>query len=126
MLNASSPNPYLLFSTPKLFVQFYYLALGHQKIEQAIGLGWKNFSILPNGEVVNADIHMKVTLGPVIGEVTQSSAVILVEVEFKDAENPTLQCQLFAKDEPNEPIQVQDLDVTNKRPISFVFEDLTP
>ena len=33
------------------------------KIEQAIGLGWKNFSILPNGEVVNADIHMKVTLG---------------------------------------------------------------
>ena len=36
-------------------------------------------------------------LGPVIGEVTQSSAVILVEVEFKDAENPTLQCQLFAK-----------------------------
>jgi hypothetical protein len=69
---------------------------------------------------------MKVTLGPVIGEVTQSSAVILVEVEFKDAENPTLQCQLFAKDEPSEPIQVQDLEVTNKRPISFVFEDLTP
>jgi len=96
------------------------------KIEQAIGLGWKNFSILPNGEVVNADIHMKVTLGPVIGEVTQTSAIILVEVEFKDAENPTLQCQLFAKDEPSEPIQVQDLEVTNKRPISFVFEDLTP
>ena len=36
-------------------------------------------------------------LGPVIGEVTQTSAIILVEVEFKDAENPTLQCQLFAK-----------------------------
>jgi hypothetical protein len=35
------------------------------KIEQAIGLGWKNFSILPNGEVVNADIHMKVTLGKI-------------------------------------------------------------
>ena len=30
------------------------------------------------------------------------------------------------KDEPSEPIQVQDLEVTNKRPISFVFEDLTP
>ena len=36
-------------------------------------------------------------LGPVIGEVTQSSAIILVEVEFKDAENPILQCQLFEK-----------------------------
>ena len=36
------------------------------KIEQAIGLGWKNFSILPNGEVVNADIHMKVTLGKIL------------------------------------------------------------
>ena len=35
------------------------------KIEQAIGLGWTNFSILPNGEVVNADIHMKVTLGKI-------------------------------------------------------------
>ena len=30
------------------------------------------------------------------------------------------------KDEPGEPIQVQDLEVKNKRPISFVFEDLTP
>ena len=36
------------------------------KIEQAIGLGWTNFSILPNGEVVNADIHMKVTLGKML------------------------------------------------------------
>ena len=58
------------------------------------------------GFVANIDMAQKLSqdiifysfiLGPVIGEVTQSSAVILVEVEFKDAENPTLQCQLFAK-----------------------------
>ena len=33
------------------------------QIEEAINNGWKNFTILPNGQVVNADIHMKVTLG---------------------------------------------------------------
>ena len=33
------------------------------KIQEAIYNGWKNFTILPNGEVVNADTHMKVTLG---------------------------------------------------------------
>ena len=61
-----------------------------------------------------------------IGEVTETSAIVMVEVEFKDAVNPVLQCQLFAKDEPSEPIQVQELEVSNKRPISFVFEDLAP
>ena len=33
------------------------------QIEEAVNNGWKSFSILPNGEVVNADTHMKVTLG---------------------------------------------------------------
>ena len=36
------------------------------QIEDAINNGWKNFTILPNGQVVNADIHMKVTLGKII------------------------------------------------------------
>ena len=44
-----------------------------------------------------AQFFYALILGPVIGEVTQTSAIILVEVEFKDAENPILQCQLFAK-----------------------------
>ena len=46
---------------------------------------------------ISSTISYALILGPVIGEVTQTSAIILVEVEFKDAENPTLQCQLFAK-----------------------------
>ena len=35
------------------------------QIEEAINNGWKNFTILPNGQVVNADFHMKVTLGKI-------------------------------------------------------------
>ena len=36
------------------------------QIEEAISNGWKSFSILPNGEVVNAETHMKVTLGKIL------------------------------------------------------------
>ena len=50
----------------------------------------------------------------------------MIEVEFKGEENPTLQCQLFEKNESGEPVQVQDLEVNNRRPHSFVFEDLAP
>ena len=66
------------------------------------------------------------SLGPVIGEVTQSNAVIVIEVEFKHEESPILQCQLFLKEELSDPIEVLDIEVTNRRPHSFVFENLTP
>ena len=36
------------------------------QIEEAVSNGWKSFSILPNGEVVNAETHMKVTLGKLL------------------------------------------------------------
>ena len=64
--------------------------------------------------------------GPVIGEVTQSNAVIVIEVEFKHEESPILQCQLFLKEELSDPIEVLDIEVTNRRPHSFVFENLSP
>ena len=50
----------------------------------------------------------------------------LREVEFKHEESPNLQCQLFLKEELSDPIEVLDIEVTNRRPHSFVFENLTP
>ena len=50
----------------------------------------------------------------------------MIEVEFKHEESPILQCQLFLKEELSDPIEVLDIEVTNRRPHSFVFENLTP
>ena len=47
-------------------------------------------------------------------------------ISFFSRKNDILNYPFFAKDEPSEPIKVQDQEMTNKRPISFVFEDLTP
>ena len=53
------------------------------QIEQALANGWKIFTILPNGELVNADTHMKASLGPIVGEVTNEIANIVIEVRYK-------------------------------------------
>ena len=64
--------------------------------------------------------------GPVIGDVTQTSAIIVIEDKCKGQKNPILRCQLFKKKDPSKPVQIQDLETTHGRPKSFVFKDLTP
>ena len=91
------------------------------QIEEGLNSGWKSFTILSNGDIFRSDSLMKVALGPVIGEVTKSSANIVIEVKVQ--ESNVLQCQLFKEDET---IEVKEEKMTDSRPHSFLFEDLDP
>ena len=61
-----------------------------------------------------------------IGEVTETSAIILVEVDSKSPEG-ILTCHLYeSSEEMTEPVQVLEKDLIIRRPMTFSFEDLSP
>ena len=59
-------------------------------VDEALKSGLQHFTILNNGFIVPID--KKLTFGPVIGEVTSTSAIIVIEIKFqgddKDATQP--------------------------------------
>ena len=104
-----------------------------QKIEEAVENGLSSFTILSNGSIINSDNELKVWFGPVVGEVTESSANIVIETSCASESCFPLKCQLFAKnnddnDDQDEyhPIQEMEQDVTSRRPHAFKFENLIP
>ena len=96
------------------------------KIDEALHDGLTNFSILADGSIV--PINKKLTLGPVIGEVTSTSACIVIEVKFHAESEASLSCKLFAQDQLDDGQVLMELsqDIHSGRPTSFVFEDLAP
>lgn len=49
-------------------------------VDEAFKSGLKNFTILNNGFIVPSD--KKLSFGPVIGEVTNTTACIVIEIKF--------------------------------------------
>ena len=100
-----------------------------QKVEEAVENGLTSFTILSNGSIINSDDEVKVGFGPVVGEVTESSATIVIETSCASESSFPLTCQLFVKnddDQQEDPIQVMEKDVTSRRPHAFQFENLIP
>ena len=100
-----------------------------QKVEEAVENGLTSFTILSNGSIINSDNEVKVGFGPVVGEVTESSATIVIETSCASESSFPLTCQLFVKnddDQIEDPIQVMEKDVTSRRPHAFQFENLIP
>ena len=95
------------------------------KIDEALQDGLQNFTILSDGSIV--PVNKKLTFGPVIGEVTSTSACIVIEVKFYEHVEGILHCQLFAQDDmENGQLMEQTKEIRTGRPIAFVFEDLSP
>ena len=100
-----------------------------QKVEEAVENGLFSFTILSNGSIINSDNEVKVGFGPVVGEVTETSATIVIETSCASESEFPLTCQLFVKnddDQIEDPIQVMEKDVTSRRPHAFQFENLIP
>ena len=100
-----------------------------QKVEEAVENGLTSFTILSNGSIINSDNELKVWFGPVVGEVTEASATIVIETSCASESCFPLTCQLFAKnedDQEEDPIQEMEKDVTSRRPHAFKFENLIP
>ena len=95
------------------------------KIDEALNDGLQNFTILSDGSVV--PVNKKSTFGPVVGEVTSTTACIVIEVKFDEHVEGILQCRLFAQDEMEKGhLMEQTQEVRTGHPVSFVFEDLSP
>ena len=94
------------------------------KVEEAAEKGWKSFTLLSNGTVINSVSELKVLFGPVVGEVTDKSVIILIEVDC-DKTCLNLECKLYEKG-VEDPVDVIEKEVTKRRPQSFSFDNLSP
>lgn len=92
--------------------------------EEAVNDGCKNFTILKNGQLVEANQEIKILFGPVVGNVTSTTAIVIIEASSKECNE--IQCQLFANDQEEEPVALLHKDLGCQKPQAFVFQDLVP
>ena len=93
-----------------------------QRLKDALKSGTKKLNII-HGFEVETDSHVRISTGPVIGEVTANSAVIMLElVGPKDLVPITT--KLYKKGDKEHHMQALCYNVPMKRPFIFQFNDL--
>ena len=97
-----------------------------KKVREASRNEWKSFTVLQSGSIINSANELKVLFGPVVGEVTETSANILIEIECEDPEFIYVECKLYNKDGDQDPVKIIRQEITNRRPQSFMFNKLSP
>ena len=75
--------------------------------------------------MVDTNSSVRLTVGPVLGEITTNTAIILIEVVGKTDVIP-ITAKLYMNDEKAEPFNVMEKEVYAKRPAIFQFENLEP
>ena len=93
-----------------------------ERLKNALKTGKKKLNII-NGFEVETDSHVRITTGPVIGEVTADSAVIMLElVGLKDLVPIT--AKVYKKGDKEHHEQASHYNVPIKRPFMFQFNYL--
>ena len=95
-----------------------------ERLQNALHRGSKKVNII-NGYVVDTNSSVRMTLGPVLGEITGNNAIILIEVVGKTDVIP-ITAKLYKGAEKGEPIDVVEKEAPAKRPVVFQFADLEP
>ena len=93
-------------------------------VREALTQGKRKINII-DGCVVECNRSVSVLCGPIVGEVTSNSAVVMLEVSGPEHRTP-ISCKLYKVGEPEEPVDAMEFEVRLKRPISFTFESLEP
>ena len=94
------------------------------RLQEALSRGTTKVNII-NGYVVDTDSSVRLTVGPVLGEITAKNAIIMIEVVGKSDVIP-ISAKLYKDNEMAEPVDVIEKDVQAKRPVIFQFENLEP
>ena len=94
------------------------------RVKEAISKGSKKVNII-NGYNVNTDSSVRVLTGPILGEITTKSAVVLLEVFGKEKVVPIV-AKLYKEEEQAEPVAVVEKEAKSKRPFAILFDDLDP
>ena len=75
-------------------------------------------------DAVDPEPRVSLLVGPIIGHVTSSSAIILIEI---DTNYSGFECILRTYDNPEKPLEVKEvLDIKARSPTVFFFKNLQP
>ena len=94
------------------------------RLQEALSRGTTKVNII-SGYVVDTDSSVRLTVGPVLGEITSNNAIVMIEVVGKTDIIP-ISAKLYKENEAAEPVDVVQKDVQAKRPVIFQFENLEP
>ena len=93
-----------------------------QRLQEALKQGNTRVNII-NGYVVDTDSSVRLSVGPVLGEITSTTAIMMIEVTGKTDTIP-ITAKLYREHEKGEPIDVIDKEAHANRPLVFLFDGL--
>ena len=93
-----------------------------QRLQEALKQGTTRVNII-NGYVVDTDSSVRLSVGPVLGEITSTTAIMMIEVTGKTDTIP-ITAKLYREHEKGEPIDVIDKEAHANRPLVLLFEGL--
>ena len=93
-----------------------------QRLQEALKQGTTRVNII-NGYVVDTDSSVRLSVGPVLGEITATTAIMMIEVTGKTDLIP-ITAKLYREHEKGEPIDMIEKEAHANRPIVFLFEGL--
>ena len=95
------------------------------KVIEALNRGNKRINII-NGYSVNTNSMVRISMGPVLGEITTNKAIMLLEVEEPGYDLVPIIAKIYKEDEKDNPVQEIEKKLPGRRPTVFEIEDLEP
>ena len=96
------------------------------RVREALERGTKKVDII-NGYNVETDSNVDILTGPICGEITATTAIILLEVIGKNMEsNIPIVAKLYKEGDEAEAVNIIEKEAKSKRPFSIKFENLEP
>ena len=94
------------------------------RLKEALKKDTKKINII-NGYVVDTKSNVRMTVGPVLGEITDNYALMMIEVVGEQNIIPIC-AKLYKGNEKGEPITCLEKELKAKRATIFEFNDLEP
>ena len=95
------------------------------KVTEALNRGNKRINII-NGYCVNTNSMVRISMGPALGEITTTTATMLLEVEEPGNDVVPVTAKIYKGDEKDDPVQQLDKKLPARRPTVFEIEELEP
>ena len=95
------------------------------KVIDALNRGNKRINII-NGYCVNTNSMVRISMGPVLGEITTTKATMLLEVEDPENDVVPIVAKVYKEQEKDNPVQELNQKLPARRPAVFEIKDLEP